>query len=73
MREWGEDEDDPDDVTEFPAAPHPDGVSLRVTQDGFPAGAESDAFLVGCAQGWRDTLAGIRRVLTEASGSQGPT
>jgi len=49
-----------DFVTEFRIEPRPGGASLRVAQDGFPAGREGDEFLAGCERGWRDTFAGIR-------------
>jgi uncharacterized protein YndB with AHSA1/START domain len=52
-----------DFVTEFLVSPHPAGSVLKVTQDGFPAGAEADEFYAGCVKGWRDTFAGIRRYL----------
>jgi uncharacterized protein YndB with AHSA1/START domain len=56
---------DADFVTEFAVLPHPTGAVLRVTQDGFPLGPEADDFYAGCAQGWRDTFAGVRRHLSE--------
>jgi uncharacterized protein YndB with AHSA1/START domain len=52
-----------DFVTEFLVLPHEQGAILRVTQDGFPSGCKADAFYAACEQGWRDTLAGIRRYL----------
>jgi uncharacterized protein YndB with AHSA1/START domain len=57
-----------DFVTEFLVTPHESGATLRVKQDGFPAGAEADAFYAGCETGWRNTFAGIRRYLTEQGG-----
>jgi len=54
-------------VTEFLVEPHPEGATLRVTQDGFPAGPEADDFYAGCETGWRDTFAGIRRFLEDLS------
>ncbi|HUF07969.1 MAG TPA: SRPBCC domain-containing protein [Rhodothermales bacterium] len=54
-----------DFVVEFVVTPHPDGASLKVTQDGFPASKEGDAFLSGCETGWRDTFGGIRAYLTD--------
>lgn len=52
-----------DFVTELVVEPHEDGARLRVTQDGFPAGPEADAFYAGCQTGWLDTFAGIRAFL----------
>lgn len=52
--------------TEFLVMPDGDGASLRVTQNGFPAGPEADEFHAGCQVGWRETFAGIRRFLEEA-------
>jgi len=60
---------DADFVVEFLVEPHPDGASLRVTQDGFPGGPEGDEFYAGCQQGWSDTFAGIRRFLGEQGSS----
>lgn len=54
---------DADFVTEFAVAPAPPGAVLRVSQDGFPAGPDADDFFAACEQGWRDTFAGIRRLL----------
>jgi len=48
-------------MTEFIVSSHPEGSTLRVIQDGFPAGPEADEFYAGCEQGWRETFAGIRR------------
>lgn len=63
-----------DFVTEFLVVPHDEGATLRVTQDGFPAGPEGDDFLAGCRSGWRDTFAGLRRFLAEtAHGSEADT
>jgi len=50
-----------DFVTEFLVTPDGAGARLRVTQAGFPAAEEADAFFAGCAQGWRDTFAGLQR------------
>lgn len=55
-------------VTEFAVAPHPQGASLCVTQDGFPIRKEADLFFAGCEVGWRNTFAGIRRHLEANSG-----
>ncbi|MEM7481264.1 MAG: SRPBCC domain-containing protein [Acidobacteriota bacterium] len=55
-----------DFVTTFEVEPHADGASLRVTQDGFPAGPEGDDFYAGCDTGWRETFGGIRRFLGES-------
>ncbi len=52
-----------DFVTEFLVAPHPEGSTLRVCQDGFPAGPEADEFYSACGDGWRNTFTGIRRFL----------
>ncbi len=41
------------------------GSVLEVVQSGFPAGPEADAHLAGCETGWRETLEGLRRFLTE--------
>lgn len=54
---------DADFETEFLVTPHEDGAVLRVTQDGFPAGPEADAFYEGCRTGWENTFAGIRAYL----------
>ena len=54
-------------MTEFAVEPHEEGAILRVTQDGFPAGREADAFYAGCERGWRDTFAGIRAYLAETN------
>jgi uncharacterized protein YndB with AHSA1/START domain len=54
-----------DFVTEFAVEPHPEGSRLRVTQDGFPAGPEADAFYAACGTGWTNTFAGIRRYLDQ--------
>jgi len=51
--------------TEFVVSPHAEGASLRVTQDGFPAGSESDEFYAACRKGWQDTFAGIRDYLDD--------
>ena len=53
-------------VTEFLVSPYGDGASLRVTQDGFPAGSEADEFYAGCKKGWQDTFAGIRQYLKDS-------
>jgi uncharacterized protein YndB with AHSA1/START domain len=53
-----------DFVTEYVVLPHPEGASLRVTQDGFPLGPKADEFYAGCERGWRDTFAGIRSFLS---------
>jgi uncharacterized protein YndB with AHSA1/START domain len=50
-------------TTEFIVSPHGNGVVLRVTQDGFPAGPEGDQFLAACETGWRETFAEIRAFL----------
>ncbi|UCF66408.1 MAG: SRPBCC domain-containing protein [Acidobacteriota bacterium] len=54
---------DADFVTEFTISAHAQGTVLRVSQQGFPAGQEADAFYAGCEKGWRDTFAGIREYL----------
>ena len=51
--------------TEFQVSSTPDGATLRVTQRGFPAGSEADAYYAACQQGWCDTFAGIHRYLRE--------
>lgn len=56
-----------DFVTEFAVEPHATGAVLKVTQDGFPLGAEADSFYTACGQGWRDTFAGIRSYLAKKS------
>lgn len=48
---------------EFDVREAPEGAALRVTQRGFPAGREGDAFLEGCERGWHETFSGIRRHL----------
>jgi hypothetical protein len=50
-------------VTEFLVSPHAEGAILKVTQNGFPAGPEADAFYAACVEGWRNTFAGIRQFL----------
>ncbi|KAA3655122.1 MAG: SRPBCC domain-containing protein [Calditrichaeota bacterium] len=55
-----------DFVTEFLVTPHDDGASLKVIQDGFPAGSEADEFYAACVKGWKDTFAGIHRFLETA-------
>lgn len=57
-----------DFTTEFLVTPAPEGGTLRVTQDGFPAGAEADGFYAACGEGWRATFAGIRRFLGSQPG-----
>lgn len=52
-----------DFLTEFLVSPSSSGASLQVTQDGFPEGPEADEFYEACKVGWRDTFAGIRRLL----------
>ena len=47
-----------DFVTEFLVAPHPEGSTLRVCQDGFPAGPEADEFYSECGDGWLNTFWG---------------
>lgn len=54
-------------VTEFVVTATPGGATLRVSQDGFPAGPEGDDFLAGCEVGWRETFAGLRRYLGAGS------
>jgi uncharacterized protein YndB with AHSA1/START domain len=56
-----------DFVTEFTIAPHADGSTLRVSQDGFPAGPEADEFYAACGDGWRNTFAGIRTFLAKST------
>lgn len=51
--------------TEFTVAPHDDGCTLTVVQDGFPADPVADAFYAACEVGWENTFAGIRRYLHE--------
>ena len=60
-----------DFVTTFTVEPCERGTRLRVEQDGFPPGPEADDFLAACEQGWRETFAGIRRLLREESGDSG--
>ncbi|HNP36044.1 MAG TPA: SRPBCC domain-containing protein [Woeseiaceae bacterium] len=50
-------------VLEFLISQRADGASLRIRQDGFPAGSEADRLLAGCVTGWRDTFAGIRQFI----------
>lgn len=52
-----------DFVTTFEVLPHKAGSILRVTQEGFPAAVEADAFYAACQAGWRNTFAGIRSFL----------
>lgn len=51
-------------VTEFAVSEHAAGATLRVTQDGFPAGSEADEYFAACKNGWRETFEGIRRYLS---------
>ena len=44
-----------------------EGTTLRVTQTGFPAGSEADAFYSGCETGWRAVFSGIRTYLDSPS------
>jgi len=60
-------------VTEFSVAPHPEGTTLRVVQDGFPADPEADAFYDACGQGWRDTFKGIRNYLERRAAVEADT
>jgi len=60
---------DADFVTEFLVSTQGESTSLKVTQDGFPAGSEGDEYYAGCQKGWLDTFAGIRRYLVESSDS----
>jgi uncharacterized protein YndB with AHSA1/START domain len=52
-----------DFLTTFEVEPQPDGCLLRVTQAGFPDGAEADDFYAACGTGWTNTFQGIRRYL----------
>ena len=52
-----------DFTTSFNVAPHADGATLRVEQDGFPNDSIADEFYAGCEVGWRNTFAGIRAYL----------
>ena len=54
---------DADFRIEFLVEPHGEGSRLRITQDGFPTDPVADDFFAGCQQGWKDTIAGIRRHL----------
>jgi uncharacterized protein YndB with AHSA1/START domain len=56
-----------DFVTEFHVTPHAEGSTLRVSQDGFPAGPEADHFYAACGDGWRNTFAGIQRFLARST------
>lgn len=49
------------DFTIIPVGPNL--TTLRVVQDGFPCDSAADEFYAGCAVGWRDTFAGIRKYL----------
>jgi uncharacterized protein YndB with AHSA1/START domain len=53
-------------VTEFAVSAIPNGASLEVTQDGFPALPEADDFYCACQNGWAETFAGIRRLLDDS-------
>jgi uncharacterized protein YndB with AHSA1/START domain len=61
---------DADFVTEFLVSTQAEGTSLRVTQDGFPAGSEADEYYAACQQGWQETFAGIRQYLSDSSDSE---
>jgi len=50
-------------TNEFLVNPLAEGASLKVIQDGFPAGPEGDEFLAGCEVGWKNTFEGIRNYL----------
>lgn len=54
---------DADFSVEFLISPQLNGVSLRVTQDGFPANDDGDSFFEGCVVGWTNTFTGIRKYL----------
>ncbi len=54
---------DADFQTEFAVFPSENGVTLQVTQDGFPAGPEADEFYSACQSGWQATFASIRQFL----------
>lgn len=49
---------------EFTIQKIPAGALLRVTQSGFPADKEADAYYDSCAKGWRAALQGIGAILT---------
>jgi uncharacterized protein YndB with AHSA1/START domain len=54
-----------DFTTEFVVEPTPSGSHLRVTQDGFPAGAVADEYYAACQKGWHDTFSSILRYVTQ--------
>jgi uncharacterized protein YndB with AHSA1/START domain len=54
-------------ATEFTVEARPNGALLRVVQDGFPTDPVADEFYAGCAVGWKNTFAGIRRFLCDRS------
>lgn len=49
--------------TEFLVTPCADGATLRVTQAGFPSESIADDFYAACQTGWKNTFAGIRKVV----------
>ncbi len=57
----------------FTVVPDGSGGILRVSQDGFPAGAEADEFYAACEKGWSDTFAAIRRHIGDELARRRPT
>jgi uncharacterized protein YndB with AHSA1/START domain len=49
--------------TEFFVTPIAEGATLRVTQAGFPSEAIADDFYAACQTGWKNTFAGIRKLV----------
>ena len=55
-------------TAEFIIQKSPTGSHLRVTQAGFPAGREADAYFESCKSGWKAMLQGI----TQAAAARPP-
>lgn len=50
-------------TAEFLVNENEKGCSLKVIQDGFPLEPAADEFYAACEKGWKDTFAGIRRLI----------
>lgn len=51
-------------TTEFVVEESPNGATLRVIQDGFPADTVADEFYAACETGWKTTFDNIKQYLT---------
>lgn len=54
---------DADITAEFVITGTESGCRLRVVQDGFPVDPAADEYYAACETGWKDTFAGIRRMI----------